>query len=309
MSTAPPIPRLLAALLLAILALGAATEASAQYGVNLKLSRRSYVVGEAILATVTIANRSGADVFLDAPGQRRWLSFMIVNSDGRTFPPLDVGGGEEPFILKAGSTVNKTIAITESFAISDVGTYTMTASVFHPGSTQYYESNRAHFTMVDASPYWDRVVGVPEGYKYAGRSHNVAILVHRDTDTTALYAKVTDERSKLPVITYQLGPVSLVLEPQITIDPENKVHVFFLAAPKIFCHATIAPDGNLEKRVYYREFENDRPAMVTGASGDVAIRGGAYFDPAAAAEAARENPNGLPSAGPGRSVTDRPPGL
>lgn len=300
--------RCLGLIALLLLALGAAGELRGQYGVSLKLPRLNFVAGEPILASVTIANRSGADVFLDAPGEARWLSFNIVNTDGRTFPPLDVQG-EKPFILKAGATVARKIPITNSFALSEIGTYAMTASVYHPASGQYFESNRAHFTVMDASPYWNRSVGVPEGSKYAGRIHDVAILVHRDTDITALYARITDDRSRLPILTYQLGPVSLVIEPQITIDPKNQVHVFFLASPKIFCYAIIAPDGELKKRLYYREIEGDRPAMVTTTGGEVAVQGGYYYDPAAAAEAGNTTPQGLPTSGPGRGVSDRPPGL
>lgn len=304
----PSLQRLLLATLVALTTLVAATQATAQYGVGLELPRRNFVAGEVITATVTIANRSGADVFLDAPGQKRWLSFKISNTQGRDFPPLDVGG-EGSFILKAGSTVAKKVQLTDNFALSEIGTYAITASVFHPASGQYYESNRAHFTLVGASEIWKQSVGVPEGSKLAGRIHSVAILIHRDTDSTSLYTQVTDERSGLPVITYQLGPASLVLEPQIKIDADNQVHVFFLASPNIFCHSVIAPDGELKKRVYYRELDDDRPTMITDGTGKIAIVGGSYFDPSAAAAASKSNPGGLPSTGPGRSVSDRPPGL
>lgn len=294
--------------LLLLLLLGMLSPASAQYAINLEVSKRSFVAMEPIVAIVTINNRSGADVYLDAPGQKRWLSFNITNTDGRSFPPLDIHG-EEPFILKAGSNVSKKIRISDSFALSEIGTYGMTASVFHPSSVQYYESNRVQFTIVDATELWTQPIGVPEGFKSAGRVHNMAVLIHRDINSISLYARITDDRSGLPIATYQLGPVSLVLDPQITIDSKNQVNVFFLAAPKVFCHAVIAPDGELLKRVYYRELEGDRPAMVTSASGTISVQGGYYFDPSA-------TPTPGISAGPaesgsngGRSVSDRPPGL
>ncbi len=286
--------------------LGMLAPATAQYAISLEIPRRTFVAMEPIVATVTINNRSGADVYLDAPGQKRWLSFSISNTDGRTFPPLDIDG-EQPFILKAGTTVSKKIRLTDSFALSEIGTYGMTASVIHPASTQYYESNRVQFTIVDATVMWEEPVGVPEGFKRAGRIHNMAVLIHRDSDSTSLYARIVDERSRLPVATFQLGPVSLVLDPQITIDSKNNLHVFFLAAPKIFCHALISPDGELKKRVYYRELDGDRPAMITAANGDISVRGGFYFDPSVVSDPS------IPGLGEGttptRSVSDRPPGL
>ena len=59
------------------------------------------------------------------------------------------------------------------------------------------------------------------------------------------------------------------------------------------------PSGKLKKREYYREVETNRPAMLAGGDGVVAVRGGVLFDPSAPP----------PARAKGRSVSERPPGL
>lgn len=272
--------------------------AVAQFATSLMLDKTSFLSLEPMQATVSISNRSGADVIMSGPNQANWITFNITDSAGRSLTPI-AAAPEQPFVFKAGSTVAKKILISDSYSFSDVGSYAVSATVYHPPTQQFYASNRVRFTVTDAKPFWEQPVGVPEGYANAGRIHRYALIKFTDLEKAFLYLRLIDDRSNLNLMTYQLGPLAVSLDPQVQLDPENKLHVMFLAAPKIFAHAVVAPDGKLKLREYFKEGESNRPALVVSAEGSVQVQGGQTFDPFAP-------PPPKPKS---RSISEKPPGL
>ncbi len=278
----------------------AAATARAQFDVNLTLQRTNFVALEAIQANVIITNRSGTEVVLGGPGRGGWLSFTMSDSEGRPLSPIDVDGSEL-VQLAAGGTIERRVAVTDVYGPSDVGNYALVARVLHGPSGDFYTSNRARFSIADAKPMYQKTYGVPEGFKDAGKVRKYVLALFRDLDATSLYFRLLDEASGLRLKTFRLGPVSLVHDPQITLDTNNQLQVLFLAQPHIYAHAIISPDGSLKKRNYYKEENGNRPQMIQGAKGEVTIVGGELFDPSA--------PPPKPVGNTGRSVSDRPPGL
>ncbi|HBJ86842.1 MAG TPA: hypothetical protein DDZ88_23895 [Verrucomicrobiales bacterium] len=284
-------------LLLLILCL-CATAARAQYVTNLTLSKDQYLTGEPVVATVTIINRSGADVILGGHGARDWLHFEITQSTGRVLSPITIGS-EEPLKLQAGGTTRHTVELSGGYSTADLGTFHMIANVLHPLTGQFYTSNRERMTITDAKPnMFDQPYGVPEGYQNAGRSRRYQVILFRELDILQLYCRVTDERSGAYLATFLLGPVNMAVQPQISIDTKNKLHIFFLAKPQICCHAIINPDGKLHKRSYYRDTEGNRPSLVMTRDGAQVV-GGEYFDPGAPPAKSKAL----------RKASERPPGL
>lgn len=270
----------------------------AQFATNLALPKTNFLSLEPMQATVTITNRSGADVVVSGANEANWLTFEITDSVGRTLAPVGVKS-EKPFIFKSGTTISEKVTVTDRYGIEELGTYGITATVYHPPSKQYYQSNRVRFNIMDSKPYWEAPIGVPAGYESAGRIHRYALVIFRDVDTTKLYFRLFDDRSNQKLATYELGPMTSSQEPVAFVDRENKLHAFFLAQPKLYCYVIIAPDGKLKKREYYKELEGNRPAMTSTGEGVVAVAGGQFFDPSAPP----------PKQGSGRSVSERPPGL
>jgi len=289
--------------LLILAVLSVALPAFAQYEVSLKLDRINYVSQEPMTATVTIVNRSGADVILGGPGGRPWLSFNVKDSQERSHSPLQ-STSDEPIIFEAGSTMARKVQLGETHSITEEGTYSITVSAYHPASGQYYVSNRVRFVITDAKPYGKPIVfGVPAGMEDAGRSRRYVIMVHRDMDRSYLYFRLVDDRSGQKLRTYQLGTVSVVREPQMTVDRENNLHVMFLAAPDLTIHQVIGPDGKPKEREFFRDTETTRPMLFLTRDNTVVARGGLQFDPVA------ENKKQQEAASKVRSVSDRPPGL
>jgi len=274
-----------------------ATGAQAQYVTNLTLLKDHFLTGEPVVATVTVINRSGADVIVGGKGSRDWLQFEISDANGRPLSPIPVGAAD-PLTLKAGGTTKHTVELSGGYSTSTLGTFHMVANVLHPITGQFYQSNRTRLTITDSKPnLFDQPYGVPQGFSGAGRARRYQVILYRELNNLQLYTRITDDRSGAYIATFLLGPVLMVAQPQVVIDPSNHLHIFFMARPQVFCHAVVAPDGTLKRRTYYKDVEGNRPSLVVTSAGGQII-GGVPFDPAAPPPSkkmrkASERPTGL----------------
>jgi hypothetical protein len=277
-----------------------AVQAHAQFEISLKLPRANFMALEAITATVQITNRSGATAVLGGPGRADWLSFEMQNSEGTTLAQMDVDGSQ---ILQVppGSTVQQKIVVTNAYAPADMGNYAIKARILDSKSGDYYESDRTRFSIIDNKPMWERNFGVPEGMKDAGAPRRYALHVFRDYNSTSLYFRLIDDKTGTKLTTYRLGPLSMIHDPQITLDVNNQLNVLFMAQAHVFAHAVIGPDGKLAKLSYYGDEKKGRPIMQQTEKGLVQIAGGDYFDPS--------KPEGNVKKTGGKPVSQRPPGL
>lgn len=275
------------------------TPCQAQYQIQLSLEKKTFLSQEPMLATLSISNNSGTDVVMGGRTSN-WLQFHLTNSNGQSFPPVGVEV-EESFIFKAGESMKRKIVLTDTHAISEIGSYAITAVVYHAPTADYYQSNRVRFTIMDVKPIWQQTFGVPQGEPDAGRVRVHSIHIMREENGSNVYYRLTDERSQMRLATYTLGPISQALDPTFTLDRQNQLQVFFLAAPRIFAHCIMGTDGKIVTRKYYREGENNRPFMATK-QGEIIVQGGIPFDPSA--------PVVGPSTDEGvRKASQRPPGL
>ncbi|MBL9134039.1 MAG: hypothetical protein JNG86_22695, partial [Verrucomicrobiaceae bacterium] len=160
--------------LLALLLLS--SSALAQYASNLTLQKNNFLIGEPVLATVTITNRSGADAIVGGVGSRPWLQFQFETAQGQMLPPVSIGSKAQ-MVLKAGGTTRHTAEIEGSASTSSLGTFYTTASIYHPLSGQYYATNRARITVTDAKPMFDEAFGVPQGFPNAGRARRYQAII------------------------------------------------------------------------------------------------------------------------------------
>jgi hypothetical protein len=255
-------------------------QARAQYVTNLTLLKNQFLTGEPVVAEVTVTNRSGADVIVGGHGSRDWLQFEITETSGRRLSPVGIGS-EEPIPLRAGGTTKHKVEISGGYSTADLGTFNMVANVLHPISGQFYTSNKVRMTITDSKPnMFDQPFGVPQGFPNAGRARRYQVILFRELDDLQLYCRITDDRSGAYIATFLLGPAMMAVQPQISIDVHNKLHILFLAQPHIFCHAVVNPDGKIHQRTYYRDPEGDRPSLVMTNSGAKVV-GGETFDPGA----------------------------
>lgn len=279
--------------------------AQAQYEVALQLDRTvPYMSQEPMTAIVTITNRSGSDVVLGGPKGKAWMIFNVKDSLDRSISPLQATS-DEAIPFPAGERISRKIRITDTHSITELGTYSITVSIYHPPSGEYYGSNRVRFVVTDEKPHPPTPItfGVPEGFDGAGRKRQYVLMVHRDLERSYLYFRLLDERSKQKLVTFSLGPVTVVRQPQATLDRSNNFHVLFQARPDQSTYCVISPDGKLKSVEYFRDLEGSRPQLFLTRENHVVASGGLKFDPdqeRAAADAASSRV---------RSVSERPPGL
>jgi hypothetical protein len=275
----------------------------AQYEVALQLDKTTYVAQEPMTATVTIINRSGADVILGGPGGRPWLSFNVKDSLDRSISPLQATS-DTPIPFPAGERISRKVQLTETHSLTTPGTYAVTVSAYHPPSGDYYISNRVRFVITDVKPYGTPLIfGVPEGYPDAGRKRQHVVMIYRDSERTYMYYRLVDERSGQKLMTYQLGPITVVRDPQITMDRGNNMHVMFLASPDTSIYCVVGPDGKLKSRELVRDAEGSRPQLFITRENNVVASGGQRFDPV------KEQADRAAAANRVRPVSERPPGL
>lgn len=255
-------------------------QARAQYVTNLTLLKNQFLTGEPVVAVVSITNRSGADVVVGGHGARDWLQFEITQSTGQRLAPVSIGS-EEPITMRAGGTTKHTVEISGGYSTSNLGTFSVVANVLHPITGQFYQSNPVRMTTTDSKPnMFDQPFGVPQGFENAGRQRRYQVILFRELDDLQLYCRITDDRSGAYIATFLLGPAMMAVQPQISIDTANKLHVMFLAMPHIFCHVVVKPDGKVQQRSYYKDPDGDRPSLVM-TNGGAKVVGGAPFDPGA----------------------------
>ncbi len=255
-------------------------QAHAQYVTNLTLLKNQFLTGEPVVAVVSVTNRSGADVIVGGHGSRDWLQFEITQSTGQRLAPVSISS-DTPITMKAGGTTKHTVEISGGYSTSNLGSFSIVANVLHPISGQFYQSNTVRMTTTDSKPnMFDQPFGVPQGYPNAGRARRFQVILFRELADLQLYCRITDDRSGAYIATFLLGPAMMAVQPQISIDTTNKLHVLFLAQPHIFCHVVVNPDGKVHQRTYYKDPEGDRPSLLM-TSGGAQVVGGETFDPGA----------------------------
>ncbi len=283
---------------LCLLLLAACPAARAQYEITLKLNKESYLTYEGVEATVTVMNRTGADVVLGGPNNTPWLSFDITDPQSRPVPPMRFHS-EENIVFKSGSTITRKLALSDQFTFSEMGNYIVVANVYHPPTQQYYASNRARGSFMTSKAFSSKSFGVPLGLPGAGQIRRYELSLLKDLEHTNLYVRLVDDKTNVNLATFTLGSWIRVVDPQLSLDRDNRFHVLFMTLPHIYSHIIIDTQGNIVKRLYYKEIETNRPHLALDSTQGVIVQGGEVYDPTVAA----------PTRPTGRSVKDRPPGL
>lgn len=267
---------------------------------NITLNKDNFLTYEGVEATITVTNRSGADIVMGGPNGLPWLSFDITDPSGRNSPPLR-SRSDEAMVFKNGATISRKMLLSNFYSFSEYGNYFIAASIYHPPSQQYYSSNRVRASFTDTTSFWEQSYGVPTGLPNAGQIRRYTLSTMRDFERTYLYVRILEEKTKLKLATFSLGTCIMVTDPQITVDKDNMLHVLFMAVPHIYSHVVVDTQGKIYKRNYFKEVKENRPSMTMLPDNNIGVVGGVPFDPNAPAQD--------PTKPQGRSIGEKPPGL
>lgn len=309
--TSTTLRRRLVTVVACLAVIAGAVTAPAQFEVSLELDKRSYIEHENIKAVVTIQNYAGTDVVLAGPGESGWISFDISDISIPNQPrPIGVRGALDvpARVLAAGERYSTSLTLNRFYPVNDFGTYAIKATIYYAGAGQFYDSNRVVVQVNDAHRFWEKSVGVPPGYPDAGSMRRFELLRYREQRQALLYVRVRDERTQRVHATFPLGNLIEHESPQVTTDADNRMHVLFLTAPRLYIHAVINPDGSLEAMNAHEDNGGVRPTLTQTPGQQVAVRGGTNYVPPSPGQA---SPGGgqVNTVDGFRSASDRPTGF
>ena len=176
-------------LLLTCAAVFGAHRATAQIQIELSLSRRTYMLYEPLVATITLTNQAGRDVtFEDTPG-KQWFNVEVTTLDGQVLQPYDRSYKLHALTIPAGQTLKRKIDLNPLFPIRELGTHRLRANVYLPDADRFFSSSYATFDIAEGQLIWRQDVGVP-GSNSSVRQ--VSLLTFQRPDRLMLYARVRD---------------------------------------------------------------------------------------------------------------------
>jgi hypothetical protein len=253
---------------------------TAQLATSLQLSKREYVAGEPIIASVSITNHAGRNITFQGYLERPWLDFVVLNNHGDSAAPTGRGVFGK-LTIGAGQTLTRQVDLATAFQLLDPGNYAVSATVRMPGEgAETTVTNRVLFTVSPGRTYWSQKVGI------AGRADRIRefrILNFSGDQKANLYAQVVDGRTGLPLRTFTLGEALLLRKPSVTVDNKQRMHVLFLATPSAWVHCQVDTDGKLVSRQLHQRGPLGDPVLVTAPTGAVTVTNSIPYDPKAAA--------------------------
>ncbi|MBK1831289.1 hypothetical protein JIN77_11160 [Verrucomicrobiaceae bacterium R5-34] len=280
--------------LLAILfGLFAFVQAHAQVAVVMKMNKTNYLLNEPVTATIHITNHSGRQLVLSGNSHLSWLSFQMT-SRGRVVPPAR-RISYRPTVIPVGQTVARTITLSTTYALGNMGNYTCTAAVRMPGSTTNgYTSNRVHFTVTGGRAVWVQRAGLPS---QPGQIREYKLVNFSANQGHELYAQIFNQNNGRHIATQPLGKVINFRRPKATLDGKSNMHALYQVKPNLFAHTIISPNGQVLSSSYHKRGASGDPRLMAFGNGEVQVAGSVPYNPKAEAEKRKII----------RNISERPP--
>ena len=282
-------------LLWVLLMLSGAGMVKAQILVDLAIKRNLYIAYEPLLATVRITNLSGNRLLLADVEGKKWFGFQIETLDGRPIPPSDPNYEIAPQQIEPGTTIARTVNLTQLYPINDFGSYRIRGTVYSTELNGYFSSPPLTIEITEGRLIWQQTVGVPGMESGAGSSRSISLLAHRLPERTDLYLRIEDKSAGLVYCTHRLGDYISYGKPDVQIDALNTIHILQNSAPHLFIYSKIGLDGKILERTSF-DAPKERPQLKRSKEGEVVVMGGTPFDPHAP-----PTPASIPK------LSDRPP--
>jgi hypothetical protein len=265
-----------------ILTLALISVAQAQLATSLRLSKKQYLAGEPVIATVTVTNHAGRELTFASDGRSQWLNFIIKDARGTNATPRSkVVFGK--MTIKAGETLAREVDLSQHFVITEPGNFNVSAVIRMPGAAMDGTStNRVLFNQSPGRIYWSQSVGISGR---SGEARQFRIINFAGDQKNQIYAQIVDDRTGLMVRTFLLGDSLILRKPLATVDRQQRMHVMFLATPTMWVHCEIDTNGKLVNRQIHERGPQGDPQLLTFGDGTVRVANSIPYDQKAAAEA------------------------
>lgn len=253
-------------------------QANAQLSIRMTMSKTSYLLNEPVTATLHITNHAGRQIILRSDGVTPWLNFHLSNK-GRTIPSAR-RMNYRSVVIPTGQTVARTVNLSTTFSLGNVGNYTCTANIKMPGQARNgFISNRCQFTVATGRASWTQRAGVPGS---ATDTRIYKLVNFTGNRSMELYAQVDSGRSGANIATIPLGKVISFRQPVATLDRSNNMHTVYQVKPDLFTYVKISPSGRVLNTAHYKRGAVGNPRLVP-VGGEIKVAGGILYNAQAAA--------------------------
>ncbi|MEO8204898.1 MAG: hypothetical protein ABI615_01865 [Chthoniobacterales bacterium] len=249
-----------------------AQSASAQLNINVAFKRSLYLKNEPIIATVTIENQTGRELYLADSNGKPWFGFQIASTEGRLVPPRDPNYALPPVQIGPGQTLTRQWNITPLYAISEYGAYRIQAHVLMGDTSNYVSSLPKVINITEGRLLWQQTAGVPNDQEGAGSKRVISLISLRLSRSTVLYLRVEDPMAGITYATHRLGNFVSFGIPNVQLDSHNYIHVLQNTSPKVFLYTKVDLNGKILERKVYEEAKN--PPSLQKQGDNIAVVGG-----------------------------------
>lgn len=262
--------------------------ANAQFASRISMKKKQHLVGEDVIATLTITNHTGQDQTFHNDGRIPWLNFIVKTNNGEAVN-AKAGVSYGSMKIAPGETLSREIDLSKHFHLTRAGNFSVVAVIRPPGSNLDGSStNRAFFNMSPGRVYWSQKVGVMALKTTSSgaerRTRQYKLLNFSGDNKPYLYAQVEDVNTGQNLATYSLGQVLMMRKPVATVDKQQRMHVLFLATPSMYLHYIIKPDGSVANRQIHKRGSIGDPKLLTMPDGTVEVTNSIPYDPVEAAK-------------------------
>ena len=257
-----------------VIALALATiSLRAQVSIVVALDDDYFLPGEAIIASVQIANLSGQTLKLGKEAD--WLSFAVESKEGFTIPitaePPVVG----EFSLDSAATATKRVDLSSAFDLTVAGRYTIAATVKIPQWQAELTSKPKLCVVTSGRSLWQQEIGVPNppGVTTAPEVRRYALQQATHKKVKQLYVRITDAAENKVFRVFAVGPMVNSTRPEPQLDRDSNLHLIFQTGARAFTYCVVNPDGQLIGRQTY-DHTGIRPTLKSDNAGIITVTGG-----------------------------------
>lgn len=252
-----------------------ATSGLAQFDIQVRMDRDTYLLYEAVPVSVAIRNYSGRLVTVNTH-EESWLEFLITDEAGSVVRPVKSLRLDEPLVIGPGQTVVQTFDILPAYELRQRGTYRLRARMNQAGQVRL--SSPVPFTILQGREIWHQIAGLPPGPDGRDEYRLYSLVARQAPDGVMLYVGVQDQEKQLVYGMLPLGVLVPVDEPQAQIDKDGRLHVLFQTRPRLFGYVCVDGQAKIVETAIYSDLLS-KPQLAVSAERTVSVVGGEKTSP------------------------------
>lgn len=276
--------------ILLVIWLGLGANVSAQFDIQVRLDRDTFLLYESVPVTVAIRNYSASPLTVPA-GDESWLQFLITDEAGGLVRQVKSLSIAEPLVIGPGQTVRRVFDLLPLYELRQRGNYRLQGRVSFSGVVRL--SPPIKFTILQGREIWRQIAGQPARPDQSESYRLYTLQVRRGEKNDLLYAGVHDQEKQLVYGMVPLGPLLAFEAPQARTDKEGRLHVLYRTRPRTFAYVCVDGQAQILDQALYSDLLSP-PQLMVGTNQIVEVIGGEQIYPRPPATPQAEEPPPAP---------------